>query len=81
MRASSRRSVWQRRARKLWPDAIRIEGDGPFALVTLCRDVVVSLWATREDAERQPAYRGACVGGCSAQAFAENKHAVVDLPR
>jgi hypothetical protein len=73
------RTLWQRRARKLWPHAIRIEGDGPFALVTLCRDVLVSLWPTREDAERQPAYRGACGGGCTLQPVDCGRHVVTDL--
>ena len=54
---------------------IHIEGDGPFAFVTSCRDRAFSLWATRADAE-QVMNR---IMSCGADCLGRTSHYIVDL--
>lgn len=62
-----------------------IDGDGPFALIAPCRDLSVSLWQTREDAEQSKAGidRSGCGGGCYVPGAklppAETPHQIIDL--
>jgi len=75
----TKRSPFQRTARKLWPRAWWIWGDGPFALVTYCGVTTVTLWQTREAAERQQACRGSCGSHCSVTAVEMGRHQIIDL--
>lgn len=47
-----RKPSWFRIAKRWWPRAYRIEGNGPFAVVAACRPgvVIVSLYETEEEA-------------------------------
>jgi len=74
MRANSMSDVG--RARKRWPRAIWIDGDGPFACASFCRPgVTVTLWQTRADAEivQRGIDETGCGGGCC------NAHKIIDL--
>jgi hypothetical protein len=60
-------SEWQYRAQRRWGrEAVWIVGDGPFALLAPCRQLSISLWQTREEAEEAKAHidRVPCGGGC-----------------
>lgn len=58
-------SPWLARARRAWPRSVWIDGDGPHALLAPCRGALsVTLWPTREEAERQRARLYQCGGRC-----------------
>lgn len=38
-------------ARKRWPRACWIDGEGPWALLAYCTPLTITLWKTREEAE------------------------------
>ena len=53
-------------ARRYWPDAAWIEGEGDYAFVAYCRQVTVTLHETRERAEASKMAKDGhgCGGGC-----------------
>lgn len=61
-----KKSAFQKEAWRRWPNAVDIEGDGPIAFVTYCRDIKVSLHETIESAQavRRWVDAGGCGGGC-----------------
>lgn len=66
---------YQRLARKLWPYAARVDGEGRYALMAYCNVLTVSLWANLDDAIKNRrmidgAHCGSRCSGC---------HAVLDL--
>jgi hypothetical protein len=67
--------TYRQMAKKRWPKACWIDGDGGWALLAHCRVLSVSLWPTREEAEKSKAGidRTGC-GGCCA-----NRHEIVHL--
>lgn len=77
---TTRRPSWKTVAKRLLgTKAVQNIGDGsrgPIALVTPCRGVDFSLWATREGAEKFKARldRRGCCGGCW-----PGRHYIVDL--
>ena len=67
---------WQTKAKWLLGSRTRhLEGDGPFAFVTPCRDRAFSLWETRADAERAMK----SVMSCGASCLGTDSHYLVDL--
>jgi hypothetical protein len=71
------RRVGPARARRAYPHAAWIEGEGLFAFLTHCRDLAISLWPTRTEAEhgeREFAAPGSCGGRCAGG----SRHEVVD---
>lgn len=87
----------RQRARKIWPDAEEISGDGPAAVVSLCPPfVTVSLHADWQAAWAARAHldRGGCGGRCDgrshevhvmtampARAFAPHRRAALGHPK
>ena len=68
--------TWLKEAKRRWgKKAEWIQGDGQFALLAWCRVLTVTLWSTREEAEKQKGFidEYACGGGCTRQ------HEIVDL--
>lgn len=57
---------WTRRAKRLWPNAVWIDGDGPIALLAHCRALTVTLYKNRPSAQAAMARlrRGGCGGQC-----------------
>src|SRR5687767_3467301 len=69
---------WQRRARRRWPKAEYIEGQGPFARVALCRPLdTITLWETRRDAEDNSELEEIDTVYCGARCM--GLHEIVDL--
>jgi hypothetical protein len=67
---------WQTKAKWLLGSRTKhIEGDGPFAFVTPCRDRAFSLWATRADAEQAMK----SIMSCGADCLGRDCHYLVDL--
>jgi hypothetical protein len=68
---------WEDIARRKWPNAVWVEGDGSFALLAHCRDLTITLWETRDKAKEamQMIDRLACGGNCW------RDHEIVDLRR
>src|SRR5262245_53455121 len=67
---------WQNKAKWLLGSrTIHIEGDGPFAFVTSCKDRAFSLSATRADAEEVRKRLMSCGSDCLGSA----SHYIVDL--
>ena len=66
---------WLAEARKIWGKKARINGDGQFAFLTLCRVLEVTLCSTMAEAEelKENVDKKACGGGCIL------KHEIVDL--
>jgi len=62
-------------AKKLFPDAAWVCGDGRYALVAFCRDTTVALYKTMEEAEAQKSVidEFGCGGLCV------NQHKIIDL--
>jgi hypothetical protein len=60
-------------AKKRWPAAAWIEGDGPIALVAHCGGVTVSLYPARAEAEQ--AKQAIDAGGCGSRC--RKKHEIV----
>jgi hypothetical protein len=66
---------WTKVARRLWPDAEWISGDGPFAFVEPCRVTTVHLCDTYERAYRIKTTQGYLCGGmCN-----PGRHFILDL--
>jgi len=64
---------WKTKAKRRWgAQAYSIKGDGQYALLTPCRVFMVTLVATREEAEIQKRWQ--CGGQCI-----QAKHSIVDL--
>ena len=56
---------WKDKAKRLLGNrSIHVEGDGPFAVVTPCRNRAFSLWATRAEAEQAMNRISSCGGEC-----------------
>ena len=69
---------WQNKAKWLLSSrTIHLEGDGPFAFVTSCRDRAFSLWATRADAEQFMKSVMSCGSDCLGRA----SHYIVNLEK
>lgn len=70
------RSAWRMAAKRRWPDAVWITGDGPIALIAPCREMTVTLWKTREEAQQEKARidRAGCGGMCNPV-----RHQIVEL--
>jgi len=53
-------------AKKRWPKAEWIDGEGPWALLAHCRVLTVTLWPDKAAAEKQKAFidKTACGGFC-----------------
>jgi len=67
---------WQNKAKWLLGSrTIHVEGDGPFALVTSCRDRAFSLSATRADAEQVMK----SIYSCGVDCLGSASHYIVDL--
>ena len=67
---------WQIEARKLWgKEAAWIDGDGPFALLARCRTLTVTLWGTRDEAERQKSI----IDGTGCGDACNRAHEIVDM--
>ena len=67
---------WQHKAKWLLGDrTIHIDGDGPFAFVTSCRDRAFTLWATRTDAEQFMK----SIMSCGTDCLGNTSHYIVDL--
>ena len=66
---------WLEQAKQRWPDAVWIVGNGPFALLAHCRDLSVSLWESRQDAEKSKLQidQTGCGGRC------QKDHEIKDL--
>jgi hypothetical protein len=66
---------WNKRARRRWPSAEWIEGDGPIALVAYCRHLTVTLWQNSDDAngEKKLIDDTGCGGRCG------RRHEAIDL--
>lgn len=67
---------WRTEARKRWGrKASSIDGDGQFALLAWCRVLTVTLWQTRDEAEKEKKVidETACGGYCT------RNHEIVDL--
>jgi hypothetical protein len=64
---------WYRVARRRWPRAAWITGDGPFALVAYCPPTTVTLWTTMEaaQAKRDSLDGWRCGHTCSGRHFVE----------
>ena len=43
--------TWRAAARRRWPRAAWIDGDGPHAVLAWCPPLTISLWATAEEAD------------------------------
>jgi hypothetical protein len=68
-------TLWQCRARRLYRHAVWVYGDGPYALLAHCRQLSITLWGTRQEADYERYYLLPCGGGCTG----ESGHEVVDL--
>ena len=69
---------WYAEARRRWgKKAVRIKGDGQYALLTWCRVLEVTLLPTKAEAEelKENVDRTGCGGGC----FGANAHEIIDL--
>jgi hypothetical protein len=67
---------WKTKAtRLLGSRTIHLQGDGPFALVTQCRNRAFSLWPTRAEAEHVMKSIRSCGGDCYGVSF----HYIADL--
>lgn len=70
---------YRAKAHKLWGhSAYAIEGDGPFALVLECRDLVVRLYSTRAEATSRLYPEFSCGGECPPETRG-SRHYVVNL--
>lgn len=60
-------STWLPTARRIYPRAVWIVGDGPWASVAPCRALTVALYTTREEAEAARTFidRYGCGGRCT----------------
>ena len=47
----AKKASWHTKAKRLWPRAVWIDGEGQYAVVTPCRQVAVSLWPDLATAE------------------------------
>ncbi len=72
-----RQKTWKQIAKKVWPWALWIDGDGPFASVAPCGGVTVILYHTRERAEA--ANSSFCGSRCSSPPH--TRHYVKELWR
>jgi hypothetical protein len=71
------KTSWRTKARRRWAKkAAWIDGDGAFALLAPCRVLTVTLWTTRDEAEREKTLidSGGCGGQCN-----RLLHKIVDL--
>ena len=67
---------WQDQAKRLLGSrTIHLEGDGPFAFVTPCRNRAFTLWATRAEAEQALKSIRSCGSDCQGA----TAHYIVDL--
>ena len=67
---------WKVRATRLLGNrTCYIQGDGPFAVVTPCRNRAFSLWATRAEAEHAMKSLMSCGSDCHGMTF----HYIADL--
>ena len=70
-------SKWQDKANNLWRKKVAwITGDGQFALLAPCRVLTVTLWKTRDEAEKSK--EGIDNLKCGGQCF-PGLHRIVDL--
>ena len=70
--------AWLKEAKRRWgKKAEWIVGNGQFALLAWCRVLTITLWSTREEAEKQKRIidEFACGGFCNRQ------HEIVDLEK
>jgi hypothetical protein len=68
-------TTFKEKARAVWPEALWVYGDGPYALVSRCEGVTVILTTSLESAQKRRANidRLGCGGQC------RGKHEVVKL--
>jgi hypothetical protein len=67
---------WKSKAKGLLGNrTIHLEGDGPFAVVTPCRNRAFSLWATRADAEQVMN----SIRSCGSDCHGVSAHYIADL--
>jgi hypothetical protein len=67
---------WKNKAKRLLGNrTLHLEGDGPFAFVTPCRNRAFSLWETRAEAEEAMKSIMSCGGDCQGGI----SHYIVDL--
>lgn len=66
---------WLTEAQRRWGKKARINGDGQYAFLTLCRVLEVTLCSTMDEAEelKENVDKKACGGGCIL------KHEIIDL--
>ncbi len=67
---------WKKRAKKRWPGAESIEGEGPIAVLAHCRDLTITLYENHAEANGAKEFidKSACGGGCSPR-----RHEIVDM--
>ena len=72
-----RKNQWQSKANNLWGKRAEwVSGEGQFALLAPCRVLTVTLWETRDEAEKEKTLINqiACSGQCT-----PSLHEIVDL--
>ena len=54
-------------ARRMYPEAEWVKGDGPYAILAHCPPLTVTLWRTRTEADDALAFidQTGCGGGCT----------------
>ena len=70
-------NLWQSKANKLWGKRAEwVSGEGQFALLAPCRVLTVTLWDTRDEAEKEKTLmdQTACGGLCT-----PSLHEIIDL--
>jgi hypothetical protein len=77
MKRKTNRTNWHSLAKKRWPKAEWIQGNGPYALLSWCKVLTVTLWDSLESAEKQKKFIDltGCGGGCW------KKHEIIKLKR
>lgn len=71
----TRRKGYKGTARRVWPRAIWVHGQGPYAVVAYCKQTTVTLHASLEDAQASRGFidRTGCGHRC------HRAHRVIDL--
>ena len=72
-----RKTQWQSKANRLWGKRAEwVVGEGQFALLAPCRVLTVTLWETRDEAEKQKTFidQTACCSQCT-----PNLHEIVEI--
>ena len=82
IRATRAKSPWRKIAKRKWPKAEWIYGDGKYATVATCGCTSVTLHETKEKAEKAKKYIDDCGCGHACNSHQERpspKHQLIDL--